>query len=586
MRKCLVVFVTLIVILNFSFVSVSAVSPEEEFGWDYTNGWFDKNPGKFTAPKEIYDNDLKTWATTGASKQFHIKFNEPLIEGILGFYVKCSVNYGAYVMYNGSKMVYSNSACEEKYVAVKIFEPIDKIVFLSNGFGDMAVAEFDLFDTANYPTPKDLKVTNKTFNEINVAWENPKDATGSRIYFDNVLVKTLGKHDTSYKFDGLKANTKYDISVSSTYKDGESVTNDISVVTHEVPELPMDFVNVSEISAISASFNMSVNKLPSIPKWIKIYKEKADKSPIEMPVYTNSTVAKKIDGLKGETEYTYYVSVDYGNGNVTNMLPVNFKTLEPAKEVIDLSATATSEQVSLTWKMPVYQSLDVARIYRQKQDTGMFARMFMAASTYEPIFETNGTSFKDLTVKADTEYNYKVTTVDKSGNETEGKLVTVKTKKMSAGGGGVEKDSDGNYVITWTSPITGKMKVLVGGKQFAIVPASDKKIVIPKDKMVFDLIGNPDVQLIPVDEDGNEGLPSKPGGNGTGNGGGIGDIVGGGEVGKVVNPENTLKGGVELLKVIGGFILLGLSFLVVPRLVKLIRNSFDADKTNKRRAEG
>ncbi len=157
---------------------------------------------------------------------------------------------------------------------------------------------------------------------------------------------------------------------------------------------------------------------------------------------------------------------------------------------------------------------------------------------------------------------------------------------MGASGGGIEKDPNEDYVITWTNPITGKMKVLVGGKQYAIVPASDKKIVIPKDKMVFDLIGNPDVQLVPIDENGNEGIPSKPGGSGVGNGGGIGDIVGGGEVGKVVNPENTLKGGVELLKVIGGFILLGLSFLVVPRLIKLIRNSFDTKTTSKRRVEG
>lgn len=586
MKKYLVVFVTLIAILNFSFVgSVNAANPEEEFGWDYTNGWFDKNPGKFTAPIEIYDNDLSTYKYSGVNRSFEVKFHEPIKTGVLGFYVKSSGTYASFGIYNGNKLVYSSGATT-KYVAIKIFEPIDKIIFSANSYGTISVSEFDLFDTANYPTPKNLKVTNKTFNEINVAWENPKDATGSRIYFDNVLVKTLGKEDTSYKFDGLKANTKYDISVSSTYKDGESVTNDISTITDKVPALPVDFVKVSEISATNALFNMSVEKLPSIPKWIKIYKEKDDKTPLDVPVYIKNTVAKKVDGLKGETEYTYYISVDYGNGNVTNMLPVNFKTLEPAKEVIDLRATATAKEVSLVWKMPVYQSLDVARIYRQKQEAGMFARMFMSAGTYEPIFETNGTSFKDLTVKADTEYKYKVTTVDKAGNETEGKLVTVKTKKMSAGGGGVEIDPDGNYVITWTSPITGKMKVLVGGKQFAIVPASDKKIVIPKDKMVFDLIGNPDVQLIPVDEDGNEGLPSKPGGNGTGNGGGIGDIVGGGEVGKVVNPENTLKGGVELLKVIGGFILLGLSFLVVPRLVKLIRNSFDADKTNKRRAEG
>lgn len=582
MKKYLLVIIALV--LNFSIISnANAAKPEEEFGWDYANGWFDKNPGKFTAPKELYDNDLSTWAYTGVNGSFEVKFLEPLKSGILGFYAKCSGTYGSYTMYNGSKAVYQSDACNG-YVAVKIFEPIDRIKFASHSYGTLAVNEFDLFDEANYPTVKNLKVSKKTFNEINIEWEKPTDSIGTRIYFNNVLVTSLGKDGKSYKFDELKANKKYEISVSSLYKDGESTTNDITVATDKVPDLPEDFVNVSDIRATSVGLKFNVDKLPSVPKWIKTYKNKEDKNPDEVPVYTNNNpVGNIINDLKGETEYTYYVSVDYGNGNVTNMVPVKFKTLEPSKEVIDLSATATAQEVSLTWKMPVYQSLDVARIYRQKDNPGFFARMFSSSSTYEPIFETNGTSFKDLTVKADTEYKYKVTTVDKSGNETDGKLVTVRTKKMGASGGGVELDSKGNYVITWTSPVKGQMKVLVGGKQYAIVPAVDKKIVIPKDKMVFDLIGNPDVELIPIDEEGNEGIPSKPGGNGTGNGGGIGDIVGGGEVSKVVNAENTLKGGVELLMVIGGFVLLGLAFLVVPRLIKLIRNSLEPKQASKRR---
>lgn len=575
MKKYLFVLVALISVFSF-MGSVNAANPEEEFGWNYADGWFDKNPGKFTAPIEIYDNDLKTYKYSGINGSFEIKFHEPLSTGILGFYASSSGTYGSFTIYNGNKSLYTGSVGTQ-YVAVKIFEPIDRIRFSSNSYGSISVMEFDLFETANYPTVKNLKAK-QTFNEISVEWENPTDSIGSRIYFDNVLVKTLGKDDKIYKFDGLKANTKYAVSVSSIFKDGESVTNDISVTTNKVPILPSDFVKVSDIGATTALFNLNIDKLPSVPKFVKIYKTKDDTAPIEVPVYSNHPGSKKIEGLKSETEYTYYVSVDYGNGNVTDMLPVTFKTTEPVKEVSELTATATAQEVSLKWKMPVYQNLDFARIYRQKNDANMFARMFKSASTYEPLFETNGTTFKDLTVKSDTEYQYKVTTVDKTGNESEGKLVTVKTKKMGASGGGVELDPDGNYVITWTSPTTGKMKVLVGGKEYAVVPASDKKIVIPKDKMVFDIIGNPDVKLIPIDDDGNEGIPSKPGGNGTGNGGGIGDIVGGGDLAEVLNPENTVKNGMELLVVVGAFLLLGLAFRVVPKLVKMIRNAFSNKK--------
>lgn len=571
LKKYFVVFTALLFILNFVGIA-KAAGPEEEFGWDYTDGWFDKNPGKFTAPIEIYDNDLSTYKYSGVNGSFEVKFHEPITTGVLGFYIKSGGTYASYAIYNGNKLLYSNDATTS-YIAVKIFDPIDKIVFRSGNYGSISVYEFDLFDSANYPTPKNLKVTNKSFNEINVDWVNPSDVIGSRVYFDNVLVKTLGKDATSYKFDGLKASTKYAISVSSIYKDGESITNDISVTTNDVPALPGDFVKVGDISATTALFNLNIDKLPTLPKQVRIYKTSKDNDPITVPVITSSVVPKRIEGLKTETEYTYYVAVDYGNGNVTEKLPVTFKTLEPGREVTGLKATATSNDVSLSWQMPVYQSLSKARIYRQKQESGMFARMFMAASTYDPIFETNGTTFKDLTVNADTEYTYKVTTVDTNENETDGKTIKIRTQKMSVGGGGTATDGNGDFVITWTSPTSGQIKVMVGGVQYAIVPASDQKIVIPKNQMKFDLLGNPDVQLIPIDANGNPGIPTKPGAGGTGNGGGIGNIVGGGTAGQIINAGNVLQNGVELLTVVGMFILLGLSFRVVPKLVRMIRNS-------------
>lgn len=582
MNKYLLVLIVLI--LSFSIIdTANAANPEEDFGWDYKNGWFDKNPGKFSAPKEIYDNDLKTRRESGVNGSFEVKIFEPLKSGILGFYVRCDPTYTSYTMYNGNKAVYTNKACNQ-YVVAKISEPIDRIKFeTSRNYSSFYVDEFELFDEVNYQTVKNLKVSKKTFNEINIEWEN-SGSNGTKIYLNNALVATLGKDDKSYKLGGLKANTKYEISVSSLYKDGESITNDVTTTTDKLPDLPNDFVNVSDISATSAVLKFNVDKLPILPRSIKLYRRIDATNPDTLPV----SETHKITGLNAETEYTYYVNVDYGNGNVTNMVPVKFKTIEPNREVSDLKATSTEKDVNLKWNMPDYKTLDFARIYRKKdKDVGVMARMFSffsSADTYEPLFETNGTTFKDLTVKADTEYQYKVTTVDKSGNETDGKTVVIKTKKISVGGGGVETDENGNYVITWTSPTEGKIKVLVGGVQYAIVPASDKKIVIPKDKMKFDLFGKPDVKLVPIDENGNEGEITNPGtGNGTGGtggGGGIGEIIGGGEAADVINAENTLEGGVQLLGVIGLFVLLGLAFRVVPKLVRMIRNAFSDKSEN------
>ncbi len=408
-----------------------------------------------------------------------------------------------------------------------------------------------------------------SFNQLKVSWQSEKDVESVNVYLDDVLYKNVTGTNT-VDITKLKSETNYKISLFAVYKNGSSGGLHFNAKTLGVPALSDAFVAVKDIKQNSARLEFDLTKVESHDEVNQLHIYDEQKNKIEtIPIRSGlSSTSYVLQNLEYNKDYKYSVVVEYSSGDVTPHKSIAFKTSDALKEVSNLTASSTAEDVSLSWKRPTYKELDKARIYRQKTDAGMFARMFRSATTYEPIFETNGTTFKDLTVKADTEYKYKVTTVDTSGNETAGEIVTIKTKKVSVSGGGTEKDEIGDYVITWTSPTTGKIKVLVGGEEYAIVPASDQKIVIPKDKMKFDLIGLPDVQLIPVDEDGNEGIPSKPGG-----GGGIGDVVGGGSVGEIINPENLLGIVMKLLLLIAGFVLLALAFEVVPRLVKMLRQS-------------
>jgi len=411
-----------------------------------------------------------------------------------------------------------------------------------------------------------------THNQINLSWTKPKDAIATHVYVNGQKVEETT--NSSYVMSNLKSDTKYSIELLAVYKFGVAPSYKADIKTSAIPILSAKDFKVVDITHNSATVVFKSKGLNSVPDYIYVYDSKGGHIG-QVKVRTDIDTSYTISGLKPETDYVYQLNGKFGN-TFTDKETVKFTTLEGDKEVSNLSATATAQDVDLNWKMPDYKSLKVARIYRQKDDDGLIARFFRSASTYEPIFETNGTTFKDLTVKPNTEYKYKITTVDKSGNETDGKTITIRTKKLSVNGGGTEKDENGDYVITWTSPTNGKIKVLVGGEQFAIVPASDKKITIPKDKMKFDLIGLPDVQLIPIDEDGNEGVPSKPGGSGTG--GGIGDVVGGEAIGKIINPENLLVVVMALLLLIGGFILLALAFELVPKFVKMIRNAFKSNR--------
>ena len=583
MKKIFLAFVFILTVLNVTTTNAFAADAQLfSTQYDYRNGYFDNNSNFTTDTPELLDNVREV----GGKAKAEINFNKEEKFNLLGIYAAlwggAEINfYDANNNKTASLTIPNERYWRDAYQYYTLPNvKVKKIVVASIDVNP--IREFEMFVGEVEAPVADLKV-NESYSNATVSWANPsKTHYSKKIYLNNVLVKEIKDGSNSYELTNLKSNEEYEVKVVVHYGVGgveEGLPASIKFKTKKFEDL-VD-LKVSDIKHNSATL---IYKFPEGAKFLEIYDEKN-----KLIDTTTNKNAYVINNLQGETNYTYTVRVVYVNGEISEKQQVKFTTVEADREVSSLTATSTAADVSLEWKMPTYKALDVARIYRQKEDAGTFARMFRTASTYEPIFETNGTTFKDLTVKADTEYTYKVTTVDTTDNETNGKTVKIRTKKTNVSGGGAEKDENGDYVITWTSPTTGKIKVLVGGKEYAIVPASDKKIVIPKDKMAFDIIGNPDVKLIPIDEDGNEGEPSKPGtGPGTGNGGGIGDIVGGGDLAEVLNPENTLKGGVQLLALVGLFVLLGLAFRIVPKLVRMIRNAFVNEEENtyaKRRIE-
>jgi len=544
---------------------------------DYKNGILDTVQADTTSAngaekfRKVFDNDPDTYAEVGNAYNNNIIILDDVVN-IESFCVKAQSTYSLNVSFYdakgkllGSRFFTANGQFMQfDFTAIGV----KKINFKLDHYS-MKIHEFEMFQGNPPKDVTDVKISS-SFNQLKVTWQAEKEVESVNVYLDDVLYKNV-KGSNTLDITKLKSETDYKISLFAVYKNGLSAGVHFQAKTLAVPTLSDDFVSVKDIKQNSARLEFDLTKVAGQEevKEIQIYdaqKNKVQTVAVRAEMNAASYVIQNLDYNK---DYKYSVVVAYSNGDVTPHKNVSFKTSDALKEVSNLTASSTAEDVSLSWKMPEYKELDKARIYRQKADTKMFARMFRAASTFEPIFETNGTSFKDLTVKADTEYKYKVTTVNKSGDETAGEMVTIRTKKVSVSGGGTEKDENGDYVITWTTPTTGKIKVLVGGEEYAVVPASDKKIIIPKDKMKFDLIGLPDVQLVPVDEDGNEGVPSKPGG---GNGG-IGDVVGGGAVGEIINPENLLGTVMKLLLLIAGFVLLALAFEVVPRFVKMLRQS-------------
>lgn len=287
-----------------------------------------------------------------------------------------------------------------------------------------------------------------------------------------------------------------------------------------------------------------------------------------------------INGLKAETAYNYELIAQYTDGEYSEPVSIVITTdaePKPIGEVIDLTGKAKHNRVDLSWQLPKTNELKHVIIYRDTLEKNFLDKLLgistvSAAAT--PIFETNGTYFNDLTVEPETKYEYTVTTLSTDKVESDGVSVTVTTLKEPSPeieGGGFEKDPEtGDFTYTWTQPTSGEVKVMVGGKLYKTVPASNGEIVIPAADMKFTFLGKPDVSLIPVSPDGKEGKPVNPpasGGGSDGSGGGIGEIDMPFKVNDLVMTT------FQLIGLLAGIILTALAIQLVPRLIEIIKSS-------------
>lgn len=297
----------------------------------------------------------------------------------------------------------------------------------------------------------------------------------------------------------------------------------------------------------------------------------------------NTSSTFNVENLSPETSYEFELIAQYSDGvrsiGQTIIITTEKEPPEPipAGDVIELSAKADYDRVDLAWRLPKSENLKHVNIYRETLNKTMFDRLLGVKSVSaagNKIFETNGTYFNDLTVAAETKYEYTLTTQSLEGLESSGVSVTAITPKKPApemGGEETEADADGNYTFSWTSPTTGKVRVIIGGKEYKTVNAADLQITIPAVDMKFTIFGNPDVKLVAIDEEGNEGRPTSPPPVGGGNGGdgenGVGNV-------KLPFGVSDLVGSVfGFIGILSGFILLVLAIYLAPRIIAVIKKA-------------
>lgn len=280
-----------------------------------------------------------------------------------------------------------------------------------------------------------------------------------------------------------------------------------------------------------------------------------------------------LDNLTENTEYEItFITVDT-DGNESPGITVVVKTLEKIiEDVKEVKVQAKHNRVDLSWQLPQLDDFHYVKIYRktieelkEPSNFSLFTKKVFASEIeqgFEPFFETNGTYFNDLTVKPRSEYAYKLKTVTTDEKESPGVIVTAETPdepEPEIVGGNYTETENGDFLYTWTEPTSGEVKIIVGGEEYATVPASQKEILIPAEDMKY-IFGKPDVSLVPISEYGKKGKefnPTNP----------LKNI----DIG--FNASDLLKSGVSLLAVIGPIVLLALSFVFLPRMIKVIKKA-------------
>lgn len=454
---------------------------------------------------------------------------------------------------------------------------IEWIYLRSVDGNNKTVFEFDVFPFVDNTAPMNvtnLSISNITHDSFTATWTKPSDIDlyGYKCYIGNKLVATINSaNTTNYTFTGQQPFTQYELKITA-FDNGGNESSGVSTIvkTNEAPDTipPLNVTNLKATATFNSVFLSWTNPPDTDFAKVKIYEDGVYKKSVTVSEDSNSS----FENLDDDKEYTYKVtSVDF-TGNESTGSTIVVKTLKrpPLKNIKNLNKIVNYKKVVLTWDNPTDEDpyFQFVRIYRKDVQQSSFfrslfslgfSRVYAAEDEYDPIFETNGTYWSDLTVKPESDYGYKLTSVNLYNQESTGVTTEVTTPEepIPVIEGAKFEQVNGNLVVSWDSPTTGTIKIFVGGDLYKTVQANLKTYTIPKDNLKYNNFGDPDVKIQPIGVYGAEG--------------------------KYV--QNTVKLRIpfsaadlftssnNLIWLIAPFVLLALSFILVPKLRKLISKS-------------
>lgn len=313
--------------------------------------------------------------------------------------------------------------------------------------------------------------------------------------------------------------------------------------------------NVSSLNAVAGDGQVQlswVDPTDSDFKGVKVYQGSTLLSTI-----TDGSTSYLVSGLTNGQSYNFTVKSYDTSNNLSSGVSTTSTPIAPVdntapKEVSGITESHDYKSIKLTWTNPTDSDYSTTKVYNADDDT-------LLGSTASGTLSFNG-------LTPNTTYNYLITTVDKTGNESLGKQFTVKTDDApipSITNATITKNNQGDYVVSWDSSDSGKVRVDAQGKTLGTFDALSSPQTIDKSLITESLTGIPPVTLTPISTTDKEGDPvtvSNPTSMKA-------------TLEKSINAMAILKSTFGLIGLVGSLILLGLIITFAPRLVKYFKNS-------------
>lgn len=539
-------FIPILLSLMVIFIPFGNIQKAFAFSGGYLDG-VPTTTGKTAAT----DNNDSTYIKLGGSHSgspSSITYNLPRMETIQSYALNLSAQgCGADVKFLDStgKVLYQKgiySSSQTVTLTTPISGVTQVIVYFDTWLSDYY--SFNLYEF-NVFGPPHTDIANlalgTTGNNVNINYSIPTTSgyTGSKIYRDGTLIATQSDTANSYVDKSLSYGQSYTYKVTATYSDGFETTGATQSIT--IPKPSSGDVSNLQAAAQSGQVNLSwTNPTDSFFSSVNIYRDGKMIGSETGTTYKDTSVSS--GGI-----YKYTVTTVSTYGVESSGVSVNAET--PLGKLTNISDNPQWNKVGLSWTNPTgTTTFSGVNIYRDGT--------LIATTT------GNTSSYTDSNVKSTTLYTYKLVPYSSSGlegAEVEFTAYTPAEPPPQMVGTQFKEQPNGDVKITWQQPTTGTVNVFVGGKLYATVDASKLQELVLAADVVKTPFGDYAMQVQPVSSSGV-----------------VGEKVQSQQLGGQQLPfsaSELVQSGTNLLWYVAPLILLALTFLLVPKLRKLLFDS-------------